>query len=70
MNTFPDALERFSPVDLLVLTSIGSSAFDVANIIYLNTKQATLSVKLSTVLSLPLQSVFPATVMEQHALKM
>jgi hypothetical protein len=50
---------RLSTVDLLLLTSLDKlAAFDIANIIYFFTKQVTL-MRRSTIISLPLQLVFP-----------
>ena len=52
---------RLSTFDLLVLTSLGSAAFEIENSIYFFfTKQATL-MRRSTVPSLPIQLVFPGT---------
>jgi hypothetical protein len=49
---------RLNTVDLLVLTSLDQVLLKLANIIFYFTKQATL-MRRSTVLSLPLQLVFP-----------
>ncbi len=57
--------ERFSTVDLLVLTSLDQLLLTLAKLFSFLTKQATL-MRRSTVLSAPLQLVFPGN--EPHSL--